>query len=554
MNTRYDSFAPGSVFGIVGIGFKGKLLHSVGVGKNIADVRYKYLKTCIRVGAYMAVTAALLLPIAFARQMPAQTTGTIVLPPAEIRIDTASVQHTMTSGAGASWHAMGPSAFWYDGLLHRANRNSRGSGWGGNPPLEYTAAWEDLRNMARWLGMDFIRVEFDMKMYEPERGKFDWENADMQTLYRILDYCQENNADVFFTQMWSDVEWNAIAGAGRLQSAPRSVEDFAVGIATLAEYLVKTKHYTCIRWLCIVNEPGRPQSWWQGADGNGVSLMPALHAVRAELDKRGISVGLSAPDWSRMAANTPEFDFNDKVVAAFDAHNYSNYPSTNLQKVWAEMAHARGIPFFQSELGTSAGGDVSGNPASAAPKSYSNQLINAEKVIQGMNVGIDGFNRWSYTNRGDLDGQWQMVRTFDPLKWEYSQRATPEPVPYFTYGILTRFMAKHSSVLQADVNDAYLVAAGIRSPRGNLTIYVLSKSEADEDVTLRLANLPGTRTMYKYQVTGSSIEKEDFQMNPLQTFEVSGAEPTITDKLPAMSITVYSTYKLMHSDPGITAD
>ena len=158
--------------------------------------------------------------------------------------------------------------------------------------------------------------------------------------------------------------------------------------------------------------------------------MPALHAVRAELDKRGISVGLSAPDWSRMAQNTLEFDFNDKVVAAFDAHNHSTYPSTNLQKVWADMAHSRGIPFFQSELGTAAGGGVSSGPARAAPKSYSNQLINAEKVIQGMNVGIDGFNRWSYTNRGDLEGQWQMVRTFDPAKWEYSKRATPEPVGY----------------------------------------------------------------------------------------------------------------------------
>ena len=40
--------------------------------------------------------------------------------------------------------------------------------------------------------------------------------------------------------------WNAIAGAGRLHSAPKSVDDFAQGIATLMECLIKTKHYTCI--------------------------------------------------------------------------------------------------------------------------------------------------------------------------------------------------------------------------------------------------------------------------------------------------------------------
>ena len=58
-----------------------------------------------------------------------------------------------------------------------------------------------------------------------------------------------------------------------------------------------------------------------------------------------------------------------------------------------------------------------------------------------MNVGVDGFNRWSFTNRGDLDGQWQLVRTFDTNTWQYFKRVAPEPVPYFSYGILTRFLA-----------------------------------------------------------------------------------------------------------------
>ena len=83
---------------------------------------------------------------------------------------------------------------------------------------------------------------------------------------------RQNQVDVFFTQMWADVEWNVFPGAGRLQSAPKSVEDFAQGLATLMEYLVKTRHYTCIRWLCIVNEPGYEWSWWQGPDGKAVEF------------------------------------------------------------------------------------------------------------------------------------------------------------------------------------------------------------------------------------------------------------------------------------------
>ena len=75
--------------------------------------------------------------------------------------------------------------------------------------------------MARWLGLDFIRIEMDMKMYEPERREFTWQSDDMQALYRVLDHCQENGVDVFLTQMWADVQWNAIPGVNRLQT-PRS--------------------------------------------------------------------------------------------------------------------------------------------------------------------------------------------------------------------------------------------------------------------------------------------------------------------------------------------
>lgn len=482
----------------------------------------------------------------------AQTPGP-ALGPSQIRIDTAAVKHTMAGGAGASWHAMGPTALWYKNL-GRDNRNARGSGWGGNPPLDYTEAWNDLRYHARWLGLDFIRVEIDMRMYEPERGRFDWTNDEMQTLYRILDFCQANNVDVFLTQMWSDVEWNAVDGVSRLRSAPKSVEDFSQGLATLMEYLVKTKHYDCIRWLCISNEPGGEWSWWQGPGGKPASLMPTLHALRAELDKRGIAVGLSGPDWCSIGQHTADFDFSDNVVAAWDAHNYGYFPNVSLQKVWAGKAHARGIPFFLSEFGDWAGDNPFGNRTTSTPKSYSNQLVNADKVIQGMNVGVDGFNRWSFTNRGDLDGEWQLVRTFDSNSWQYFERVVPEPVPYFSYGILTRFMAKHSAVLQTETSNGDLAVAALLSPRGNLTVYVVNHSDGISPVNLGFSNLKSKRTLYKYQVTESAIQDPHFEMNPLGRFEVDTREPVVKDDLPPVSITVYSTYKLMNTDPGVTAD
>lgn len=475
------------------------------------------------------------------------------LPAAVIRIDAGQIKHTMAGGAGASWHAIGPEAYWYPDLTDRENRNSRGSGWGGNPPLSYKEAWSDLEKHARWLGLNFIRVEIDMRMYEPERGKFDWQNDQMLTLYRILDFCQANNIDVFFTQMWADVEWNKFDGIGRLQSAPKSVDDFAQGLATLMEHLTKTRHYTVIRWLCMVNEPGGSWGWWLGPDGKSLDLMPAFHALRAEFDKRGIQVGLSGPDWG-MSQGTPDFDFNDKTVAAWDSHNYSDDPNTSLQKLWADQAHARGIPFFLSEFGDSAGGSVFAVRDDPSPRTFPNQLVNARKMIEGMNAGVDGFNRWSFTNRGDLDGQWQLVRTFDMNKWDYYKRVEPEPVPYYAYGIMTRFMAKYSSVLKSECSSTDLDVAAIRSPKGNLTIYVLNRSEADQTIKLDFANLKAGRTLYKYQVTGSVGDNPHFEMNPIKNFEIAPGAPARSDQVPGESITVYSTYKLLNADPGIITD
>jgi hypothetical protein len=144
-----------------------------------------------------------------ALQAPAYPSGAV-----SIQIETTRVIHTMRGGAGASWHAIGLAAFTY-WPSNRHNRNARGSGWGGNPPLAYEQAWKDLRAHARWLGLDFLRVEIDARMYEPERGRFEWDNEEMRTLYRILDICEELKADVFLTQMWQNVEWNAFPAAGR---------------------------------------------------------------------------------------------------------------------------------------------------------------------------------------------------------------------------------------------------------------------------------------------------------------------------------------------------
>ena len=110
------------------------------------------------------------------------------VPADEVRVvvDAASVVNTMRGGIGASWHAIEkPISTKFDPIFGLHDHG--GSGWGANPPAEDDNAWGVLYRHAQWLGMDWIRVELEQRMYEPERRRFDWDNPEMRILYRILD-------------------------------------------------------------------------------------------------------------------------------------------------------------------------------------------------------------------------------------------------------------------------------------------------------------------------------------------------------------------------------
>ena len=153
----------------------------------------------------------------------------------------------------------------------------------------------------------------------------------------------------------------------------------------------------------------------------------------------------------------------------------------------------------------------------------------------------------------DLSGA-ELVRTFDPQKWDYLKRVAPEPVPYYSYGILSRFMASHSAVLDTKTQPPSIAAAALRSPKGNLTIYALNRGGGAKHLRIGVSNLEGSRVLYKYQVTEWTVGALGYHMDPIRSFAVSPVQPELSDQVPGESITVYSTLKLTHADPGITVE
>ena len=96
----------------------------------------------------------------------------------EILIDANVVTHQMKGGIGASWHALIHEMPFDNSKYDYPARfiGPRGSAYAGNPPLTDTSAWNQLNNHAKWLGLNFLRVELAQHIYEPERNVFDWDN------------------------------------------------------------------------------------------------------------------------------------------------------------------------------------------------------------------------------------------------------------------------------------------------------------------------------------------------------------------------------------------
>jgi hypothetical protein len=468
-----------------------------------------------------------------------------------LRIHADQERYKMAGGLGASWHAISQDSIDVSPEYKWALRykNSRGSAWGGNPPVTNTGAWEQIYNHASWLGLSWIRVELSARMYEPERNKFDWDNKEMAALYKILDWAEANKADVFLQQMWSNVKWNAYPGVQPLLSAPRSLEDFAEGIGSLLEHLLIVKKYTCIKWICLTNEPpgGSWGSWWSTGEKDA-PLTPALKAVRTLLDKKKLNIPISGPDWTDLPVfDSSKIDF-DQYIGAYDIHSYQGMDSARQEilRQWADWAGKHNKPLFLSEMGDMRIGWKDTNPG---PKSFRAALSNAETVLRGLDAGVSAFNRWSFTNRGDLDGQWQLIKTWDIENMKYYDRIDVEPEAFYGYGIITRFFSKYSSVVKTEpFPNKSILSQTIRNNNGELTTYILNKSEQEQTIKLAISGAPKIN-FFLYTVTGQEVVKPGYRMDPVKEFSVSDKQEIILT-IPAMSISAFTNINVTHDKPA----
>jgi len=67
-------------------------------------------------------------------------------------------------------------------------------------------------------------------------------------------------------------------------------------------------------------------------------------------------------------------------------------------------------------------GSGKGDPG---PGTFDASLLTAELVIRGIAAGVDGFNKWSFVNRGVTGAQWQLIDTYDSETKSFRRNVVP---------------------------------------------------------------------------------------------------------------------------------
>lgn len=465
-----------------------------------------------------------------------------------------AVSPPLRGGIGACWHA----------IARGPRDGSAGSAWGGNPPAADAARWRELYKHADWLGFDFMRVELEQRSYLPERGLFTWESEDMLALRRILDWCQARGVRVFLQQMFCNVEWNRYPGVDALHSAPRDFEAWAEGLAALARKVVREWGYSCVRWLCVSNEPECDFSWWQGDGGQPLSILPGLQAARSALDRAGLQeLPLAGPDYTGLNWPVEKAAACLPWVGALDLHSYlddfrlmppgHSAPEKNLA-MWVAAARAAGKPLFLTELGCMRYGWYEDSPA---PGGYMASLGTLEVILRGLRAGVEGFCRWSFVNRGDLDGQWQLVDTWDVAADNLRPRFQPHPNAYWLFGLLSRFFPRPARPLLVQDEEAvikgwqqYILPAALAGADGHFSLFVLALTEQSHRCAFEIEGLDKPVMLSRYRLTETIRDQtEGVRLDSSERLELSPRRARWEDHLPGLSFTVYSTLWRPHEEP-----
>jgi hypothetical protein len=183
--------------------------------------------------------------------------------------------------------------------------------WTGSPTLS-EQNWNLLFKRVQFMRPPLVRIMIAPGWNYIINGQYNPAKSEA-VLFRILDFCQENNITVMFG------EWGHSGGNSIDQQWLRQSADFL-------EYLLNVRGYTCIKYYNMVNEPNGD---WSSINGNYALWRQLQEAFYTEIVSRNLDdrVGMIGPDVAVWGTDLLHWVTNaylhlDHMMWAYDIHTY----------------------------------------------------------------------------------------------------------------------------------------------------------------------------------------------------------------------------------------
>ncbi len=332
--------------------------------------------------------------------------------------------------------------------------------------------WAMLMQRVSFMRPGLVRTMLSVVRFCPGAvvGEYAFDSPGMQTLYRILEHCQQNRITVM-AGTW---------GAGELRS---NLPAYAQVGTDLIQHLVKERGFDCVRYAIHPNEPDygdyTPESW-----------MALARMVRARMNEAGLEeVGLLGPDTSTTHDDwlLRAVDEAQEVLAGYEIHRYPNAPANGLriddgsqEESFAQLvkyvrehdADGADKPFILGEAGCKDGYGPGDNQPEL--RKYGYGLTMGDWAVQCARAGVQGMCAWMLDDCATrkLWGMWDTVNEPRARPW------------FYAWALVCRFMPAGATVLRTEQKENLrTVAARLATAQGSAwTVVLVNQSEQAESV------------------------------------------------------------------------
>ncbi len=364
-------------------------------------------------------------------------------------------------------------------------------------------SWDLITSRIDELDVKVVRMM--MQLYWPTRdpnlNTWDWNNQQMQSVYKYLDFACAQGMTVILTDWGWAVRTNI---PEHLYNTPTDAR-YAKGVAEYIKELVDRRGYSCIKYLILGNEPDNEIYKDAGMD----AYVTMYRNVHQELTNNGMRsrIKLTGPDmggdWDFMKAAIPRMK---DILDTYDFHRYASTNETSnmglpgtWESLWSHLDLWRGEVNSKDPAGankllllTEMGNSGGGTNQHPQIDTFDYALHMADYGTTTLTTRVNAGIAWTMHDIYYFDGgqfmQWGMWKYLDN-NWQVRPWGQ-------SFGLLIKHAQAGSTRAQVNGTPPQTPAlsqqrvAALQRPDGTWALFLVNRSAAAVDMQINLPTAP----------------------------------------------------------------